>query len=65
MKDDIRARIMGYTPKMWLKPGAVPTIFKHKVFTMINMDGEIAAERASTLKRKEENARKEVSNQRF
>ena len=37
----MRAKVMGYESKRRnLKPGAVPTIFSHKIYDTINMDGE-------------------------
>ena len=48
------------THKRTLIPGSIPTTFAHKVYEMINVDGEIVeTERAA--KRREEKERKEVS----
>lgn len=40
---DMKAKLLGYEPKRrTLKPRALPTIFKHKVFHIINMNDETA-----------------------
>lgn len=48
------------THKITLKPGSIPTIFKHKVYDVININGEVA-ETERVAKRREEKERKEVS----
>ena len=40
-KVDMKAKLLGYTPKRTLlKPGAIPTIFVHKTYDVININGE-------------------------
>ena len=48
-----------HTKKLTTKPGAIPTIFSHKVYDVINISGEIAGE-AQTSHRRDELERKEV-----
>ena len=57
-----RNAVLGYeTTKRRLKEGAVPTIFAHKVFEKINMNGETVTIRPpKSLKRVQETAQKEV-----
>ena len=39
--EDKMAKMLGYTPpKVKLKNGAIPTIFVHKMYDVINMSGE-------------------------
>ena len=62
IKDDIKARVMGLVPKKKaLVDEAVPTIFKHKVYEEINMDGTKVLKRNTSLKRKVEVERTDVS----
>lgn len=62
IKDDIKARVMGLVPKKKaLVDGAVPTIFKHKVYEEINMDSTKVLKRNTSLKRKVEVERTDVS----
>ena len=40
---DVKVKLLGFEPRRrTLRPGALPTIFKHKVFHIINMNGETA-----------------------
>ena len=40
---DMKAKLLGYEPNRWtVKPGALRTIFIHKFFHIINMNGETA-----------------------
>ncbi len=65
-KEDLRAKLMGSKPKKILIPGAIPTIFKHNNYEMINIDGTRAFASSgrvlSQRKRKLEVERKEVCN---
>ena len=58
-KEDLQAKLMGYKPKKLLRQGAVPTIFKHKIFEQINIDGSTTAKRLPS-KRKEDSECSEV-----
>ena len=40
-EEDMMAKMLGGKPKVRLKAGAVPTIFSHKTYDTINMDGEM------------------------
>ena len=63
---DLRAQHLGYTPKRTnLKPGAVPTIFKHKVYSLINMNGETGTERVTSCKRRQKKDHNDVSTRSF
>ena len=37
--------LLGYKPKAKLKDGAIPTLFKHKIYQRINIDGTVIGER--------------------
>ena len=50
-KCDLKAELMGTNPRKELLPGAIPTIFKHRNFDQINMDGTKIINRTSSLKR--------------
>ncbi|XP_057311857.1 uncharacterized protein LOC130649569 [Hydractinia symbiolongicarpus] len=53
IKDDLKGRLTGIPSKRKeLLCGAVPTIFKHKTYEFINMDGTTVLKRDSSLKRK-------------
>lgn len=42
-KENRMAKVLGYTPiSKTLKPRSVPTIFDHKIYDIINMDGTVA-----------------------
>ena len=59
------AETLGYSPiRLKLKPGALPTIFSHKMYDVINMNGEVMPPKASaaTLKRSKCTSNTEVSN---
>ena len=59
---DMMANVMGYTSKRRnLKSGAVPTIFKHKTFDMINMNGEVVAKSRESCKRIIQSEQRDVS----
>lgn len=62
IKDDMRGRMTGVKSKRKeLVCGAVPTIFKHKTYDIINMDGTSILKRNHSLKRKMLEERKHVS----
>ena len=53
---DKKAMLLNYEPKAKkLVPGAIPTIFNHKTFEQINMDGTVVTTRAKRT-RKEDNS---------
>ena len=61
---DMMAHVMKYEPtRKKLKPGSIPTIFAHKTFDIINMDGTVVLNtRSIGLESKQrERERKEVS----
>ena len=51
LKEISKAEMLNYRAKMKLRPGAVPTIFKHRVFDQINMDGTVVSSRVGSAKR--------------
>lgn len=59
---DMQAKLMGYLPKRRnLRPGALPSIFKHRVYDMINMDGEMVITKdRSSCKRIQQAEQREV-----
>ena len=67
-EENMMAKLLDYVPtKKKLKPGAVPTIFAHKTFDIINMDGTVVlTTRSIGLELKQqERERKEVSVETF
>ena len=48
---NLQAELLNYKAKRKLRPGAVPTIFKHQVFDQINMDGTVLSSRVGSAKR--------------
>ena len=62
-EEDKMAKMLNYTPKVRLKAGAIPTIFTHKVYNIINMNGDVASEKcsAASLKRLEEEEHSQVT----
>lgn len=58
---DIRSEICpSFKKKVKLVPGAIPTIFKHRTYDQINIDGTVCSNRKAT-KRSMEMERTEVS----
>ena len=59
---DMRAKVMGYESKRRnLKSGAVPTIFHHKSYDTINMDGETVGKFRKSCKRIQQSEHRDVS----
>ena len=51
-KVDMKAKLLNYEPRSkTLVPGAIPTIFSHKVYAQINMDGTVVTTRPKRAKR--------------
>ena len=64
-KEDLMTKLTGIKPKTVRKDlvsGAVPSIFKHKVYNVVNMDGTQILQRPTSIKRREEIERDEVCN---
>ena len=58
---DLKAELMNLPPKKKLIPGAIPTIFNHQVYNVINVDGTSSSTREFTRKRQLERESKEVN----
>ena len=51
-EENLQAKMLGYKAAKKLKPGAIPSLFKHKTYDIINMDGTSATTRPMLNKRK-------------
>ena len=60
-KELMKKYVDPYKCYLELLPGAVPTIFKHRVYEQINMDGKtVKGSRSSSLKRSQEDEHQQV-----
>ena len=60
-KDVIDPSLLNKRKKKELVPGAIPTIFVHKTYDQINIDGTTILQRSSSLSRTNTTAHSEVS----